>query len=1223
MFDLIIRRLRANWRLVAAVFVGVTVASSLAVGAPVYLNTLNRMSLDTAFDRASGHFLRMRTYVPFVPLRESSLGGADEAFHGILDSNLSELSGDVVRHLRSAPLFLGTPVSPLTIAPPGPDSPRGYFQVLSDVESRVNVVEGRAASGRIEEGPGGLLMEGVVGARLAQFYRLAVGDIVVLARSIDQPERIRVRVTGFIEPIDAADPYWPLGANLFRVGPRSDDSAYQIDRAAGPEAAQLLEDAEVQTQLGIFVSQEGLLHTVGEVLPSTFSTIDYYTHIDREALKRSSLEESRGYIEGFEAGLADELPGASVFTGVADVLDAFEERSFFSSIPLLLLLAVMLLAALYYLYMMVNYLVEARADDVASLRTRGASLWQLFRVYSVEGLILVAIPSVAAPFMALGVVTMAGRLPYFDEFTGRGLLPVELSFTPFIVAWGAAALCLVIFVVPGVFGGRVGLIAQKLRLARPPSLPLFQRHYLDLGLLALGGLLFWEIQARGQLVSGGLFDDIEVNEALLAAPVLLLAVVALLFMRVFPLLVRFIGGESPALVHVWTSATLLVLAAVVVVREIRVEYSLDWLPQAAVLAGFAAAYAVANGARRWSVRLSAAGVELALAGLFVWLERPSPGSLMFVPSALLAMVVPLQAAYWGFRSLARVAPIGVSMTLLRMARDPLQYTWMMLLLVMLTGLGVLSTTVGATLGVSQEEQVFYDLAADIHVTRVAPPVQMGHREYKAHLADIPEIQDVALGHRTLGEVGETASKTLFPFLAIESESFARVAWFRDDFSDRPLAGLMEGLRAGGAPVSMTMPEDATGIGVWVKPERPYPSIFVMMSVEDSNGIIETLNLGAVGEEDWQLLSTGLPREMQPPINLLSFQVFEFVHGPSGTPGSVMIDNLFAAMPEGDPVVLEDFEGRLDWSPFRVSLSASDAVAAAPDTTFPGRQALLYRFSKDTDFGMRGIHRLSEDGRIPVIVNDLFADSTGIRVGDSFVATITSRKFPVIVRDVVDYFPTLAPEGVGFMIGEMGTFLRYINMIGPGLRFTPNEIFASSALDGQGGAIAGMQRMDITPDQVESAGQRLAAARVDPLVIAGWKLMVLISVGLIVLLAGIGYAVYILMFTIRSRSEMGTLQAIGLTRGQLMGLLSLEHVAIVLIGLALGSWAGFQMSRIMVSTLAVTETGDPVIPPFVLSTQWGFMAPAYAALVGLIALALLAAHRAASRMRLGEVSRMEV
>lgn len=1222
MIELIAGRLRANWRLVAAVFVGVTVSSSLAVGAPVYLETLNRMSLDTAFARTSDHFLKIRTYVPFVPLKAANLDAADETFSDVRETSLSDVGKDVVRHLRTDPMFLGTPVFPLPITRPPSDSPRGYFQVLSDLEPHIRVVEGRFATNRIEEGDGGPVLEGVVAAQLASFYRLLIGDTIVLARSVDQPERIYVRVTGFVEQIDPRDPYWPLGANLFRVGPRSDDAAFQIDRTAGTDAEELLEDAEVQTQLGVFVTQDVLLETVGKVLPSTFSTIDYYVGVDRETLKRLELEEIRERVSGFEKGLFDRLIGSSAFTGITGILDEFEERSFFSSIPLLLLIAIMLLAALYYLYMMVNYLVEARSDDIASLRTRGTSLWQILRVYSIEGLILVSIPALVAPFLVMGVVTAAGLLPYFDDFTGGGLLPTRLTLAPFVVAWGSALLCLVIFVLPGVFGGRAALIAQKLRAARPPLLPLFQRYYLDIGLLALGGILFWEIQARGHLVSGGLFEDVQVNEALLAAPILLLAVVALLFMRLFPLLVRFLGGESPALVHVWAGATLAVLCAVVVVREIRVEYNFNWLPEAALLMGFGAAYLAASVARDWSVRAPAVVIEAVLAGLFIWMERPPPNELMFVPVVLLAAVVPLQLAYWALSSLVRRAPVGVSMTLLRMSRNPLQYTWMMLLLVMLTGLGVLSTTVGATLGISQEEQILYDLAADIHVTRVAPPTHMGHAEYRGHLLSIPEVTQVSLGHRTLGQIGETSSRTLFPLLAIESESFSDIAWFREDFSEQSLVGLMDRLRVSGTPASAVLPEAAEGIGVWVKPERPYPSIFVMMSVEDSNGIIETLNLGAMELEGWQLLTSGLPREMARPINLLSFQVFEFVHGPSGTPGSVLIDNIVAAGPSGE-VVIEDFEGPIDWSPFRVSLSSGDGVEAVADSRFPGSQALMYRFSKDTDFGMRGIHRLSQNGRIPVVVHSLFAESTGIRVGDSFVVEITSRKFPVIVQAIVDYFPTLAPEGIGFMVADMEKFLRYLNMIGPGLRFTPNEIFASTVPDGQLGAMAGMQGMDITPDQIESTAQRFATTRVDPLVIAGWKLMVLVSVGLVVLLAGLGYAVYLLMFTSRTRMELGTLQTMGLTRGQLIGLLGIEHIAIVVVGLGLGSWAGFQMSRIMISSLAVTETGDPVIPPFVLNTQWSLMAPAYAALGALILLALYIVHRAVSNVRLSEVSRMEV
>ena len=79
----------------------------------------------------------------------------------------------------------------------------------------------------------------------------------------------------------------------------------------------------------------------------------------------------------------------------------------------------------------------------------------------------------------------------------------------------------------------------------------------------------------------------------------------------------------------------------------------------------------------------------------------------------------------------------------------------------------------------------------------------------------------------------------------------------------------------------------------------------------------------------------------------------------------------------------------------------------------------------------------------------------------------------------------------------------------------------------------------------------------------------------------------------------------------------------MIGLALGSWAGFEMSQIMVSTLAVTETGEAVIPPFVLNTQWSYMLPIYVVLLGLLLLALVAIYQVIGRLKLHEVSRVEV
>ena len=120
--------------------------------------------------------------------------------------------------------------------------------------------------------------------------------------------------------------------------------------------------------------------------------------------------------------------------------------------------------------------------------------------------------------------------------------------------------------------------------------------------------------------------------------------------------------------------------------------------------------------------------------------------------------------------------------------------------------------------------------------------------------------------------------------------------------------------------------------------------------------------------------------------------------------------------------------------------------------------------------------------------------------------------------------------------------------------------------------------------------RLAAQDIDPLISAGWRTIVLVALGVILFISGLGYVVYLLAFADRSMGEMGSLRSLGFSRMQTIGLVGLEHMLVALIGLGVGTWAGFQMSRMMVASVAVTDSGGRVLPPFILTTNWLLMAP---------------------------------
>ena len=229
--------------------------------------------------------------------------------------------------------------------------------------------------------------------------------------------------------------------------------------------------------------------------------------------------------------------------------------------------------------------------------------------------------------------------------------------------------------------------------------------------------------------------------------------------------------------------------------------------------------------------------------------------------------------------------------------------------------------------------------------------------------------------------------------------------------------------------------------------------------------------------------------------------------------------------------------------------------------------------------------------------------------------------PIHVRDSVDFFPTLNPSGAGFLIADIETLIRHINILSPALVATPNEMFIEKA-SGAGDSVNSVVTRMVGRDLVHDREQQLEQIRLDPLITAGWQAMVLLAMAIIIFTAGLGYVTYLLAFANRSRNEMGFLQSVGLSSRQMAGLLMLEHFIIVAVGIGLGSGAGWLMSDLMVSSVAVTENGRQVVPPFILETDFRFLAPLYLVLIGIFALAVYRLTRSMRNLDFHAISRME-
>ncbi|MCX8214962.1 MAG: ABC transporter permease, partial [SAR202 cluster bacterium] len=117
-----------------------------------------------------------------------------------------------------------------------------------------------------------------------------------------------------------------------------------------------------------------------------------------------------------------------------------------------------------------------------------------------------------------------------------------------------------------------------------------------------------------------------------------------------------------------------------------------------------------------------------------------------------------------------------------------------------------------------------------------------------------------------------------------------------------------------------------------------------------------------------------------------------------------------------------------------------------------------------------------------------------------------------------------------------------------------------------------------------------------------------------LAGGLGYGTYLLSSSDDGHQESDVLRSAGFTGWQLGWLLAIEHLAVAVVGLGVGTWTGLQMSSLMASSVAVTANGQPIVPPVVTITDWQTLTPFYIALVAVVTGALWMLRRPGAERR---------
>lgn len=1091
----------SGWRLELVLFGGILLAVSLMASGVIFSDLLANAALRDALARAEPQDVNLvvRTFSsqddpPDVSGRARAFEERDLFVEQSVIAPIEPYLKERSRYIETATFFFqGRP----HLETDRDTRPRGQIYHLTGLAERARLLQGQWPSGTgspaLRQAQDSRQVQEPVNVAVdrlgAELLQMDVGEIMEVfpATIFDDAIPIQVRIAGIFQLNDPEDEFW---YGLSYASSRKDDR---------------------WTLIPLYTAEEPLITEVLGSYPSLYAETTWHLFPDHERLRAERIVDVQGLIAGIERGVSVGLKNSSYSIRLDTLLRDFEEELLLARLPLLLILFLVVGILVYYLSLVAGLIVRSRSIEIAMLKSRGATVWQLGVLGLGEGLLL-AIPAVVAgPFLALGIVELLGVI--FFRFSGtEGILtgiPVELSLPAFLMGIAGGALAVLVFTVSTVAASRRGNVEARQSGARPPTSNLLHRYYLDVALLAVIGLVWWQLQSRGAFLVQSLgSSELSIDYTLLLGPVLGLLAAGLIVLRLFP---------------------------------------------------------------------------------------------------------------WAAAILARIAePFGppwVVHVIRHLSRDPMTPAMLVVLVMLATSLGIMGSVFSTTLERGQRERAMYEVGADLRF-QVSPGSVSGSQA--GILRGLGEVSGLAETYRTPAYLTTTGFSTSATLLAVDADTIDEVAWFRDDFAGgRSIEDLAELLKGRAASSSITqaaggipIPADATHLVVWARPGGSAQYVSLWARLTDSRGRALDALVGNIEAARWERLELeltpeGLVSERQrrgavvpdyePPFTLVSLLVRSGLRENDG--GALFLGEVQASTPEGS-IPLHDFQSTDGWKPVedfrRPGLYSLEPSRSASE----GRFDVSGRFSwAPGGVGLTGIRAGGPNEPIPAVVNSEFLEISDAAMGDTVVLGLSTHALQLLIVEEIDYFPTLDPRDLPFAVVDLSRFETATIHYSPRLLRGPNELWIAAGdapLDGED-LLTVLRNEGASVRKVLDAPSMIAQRLDTPLVNAGWGALLVLLFLAISLASASGLMLFSHLDARERQTEFAMLTTLGISQGQMQGVVWAGLFTMVIFGVGLGTLLGWLLGSSLLPLMEVAEEGARVTPSLLLTADWQRILVSYAIL----------------------------
>jgi hypothetical protein len=1110
--------MRDSWRLQLVIAAGILVAAVLMSSTTIYTRAVSDLALTVSLREDLTERRQMFTYLNGVPMA----GGANDFAREYAVESLSERFGELetqrLRFRSTVPTLIDFPSRQGQVIPTS-----AFFAAMDDAEDHVTLLEGEFPRPPVLNDDGWIegRIEVALSERTAEVFGVGIGSAWHVMDGFDECDRepdpppggppppprppceptmaisrlIPIEVTGIVEPDNAESTFWKRIPREITYGVFS-----------GPPLPQTVP---------LIIHTEAFDHQLPRVMSGYLVNTSWISELDTDQLNVAVLDGTR---ESFDL-LREDLRsvGGNMRSPIEQRLESFVKDLSFTQVPILMLLAQVVGIALFYVVIVSGVQVAQRREELFSMRSRGASIFQVISHTAVEGILLAIVAAAVAPFIAIGVIGLLGYTPVFEPLTGGAAIPTTLTDMAFLLSAAGAIVAVLFTLAPLVIASRTRVLSERLRgVSRPAGPNALQRYFLDAALVLVAVGLIFEADLKGTVFERDSVGGLSADPLLLSTPILFALAATLVILRFLPYFYRF----------------------------------------------------------------------------FAWLT------------------------YDRF-------PLSVASTLRYVSRTVGPAARLTILLMLGAALGTFAASYADTVELSLAERIEYDNGVEFRVG-LGEGGYSTARGVRDRLGPVEGVEGIASVHRSKvsagRSIGTTTSVTL---LGLEPRAAVEMMWFREDLSLLTFEELIGSIDVPPVGRGVGIPAETETLRFWVRMGEGETDQSFWIRVRDGDG--RYLTGGGLpmppSDSPWTALDIDYQREIvgaggTGPYTLHSLVMSEPFGLFASEPATVYFDAVTAIQPDGRELIIEDFENR-GWLEFVQRRGTGDEIEfEQDDDPISGEHVLAFYPGVGQSPGLRAAHfadpAFCSNVRctLPTIVSADFAERQRLEIGDRYPLRLDTAVITARVANIVELFPTLRPDEQSFVVADYDALFHIgsVTALRPGV--TPTEVWLDLTEDPElrDAAREELDRPRYSLGNLFDRDERLDESGRDPLTTAGGSGILLLAFIAISLLLALAFLVSMAVSARQRRLEMALLRTVGVGNASILIQLFLEYAIIVGTGLVLGVLLGNRISLLLLAYLEIDETGRTVLPPFQIETDWQILGVAFAVLIGVLVIGVLATWR---------------